>query len=399
MREAYIVKLALKNLTGHRLRSLLTVSGIAIGVGFIVFLVSLGYGLQRISTQQIANLEALQMIDVTPGKSQIIKIDDEAVSRLSQFSDVSEVAPQLDLVGSLTMGSSTVEGVVYAKNNDYIKLENITLSAGNVYEDDEETKLLINEAMMRQLGYENAGEIIDQKIDVDVGISTEYLEKGAKKVVFHKGSYVISGVLANESSPYAYMPLSILKDEGVERYSAARVKVKNKDVTDKVKQQFEGLGYKTVTLKDTVDQINQFFAIFQLVLLSFGAIAVLVAALGMFNTLTISLLEKTREVSYMKVLGTTSNDIWKIFLGEALLIGLIGTLVGVLFGVLAGDALNTFLAGLAERTGNKPVEIFYTPISFLVIIFSVSMLISFLTGIYPSYRASKIDALEALRYE
>jgi len=156
---------------------------------------------------------------------------------------------------------------------------------------------------------------------------------------------------------------------------------------------------KTSTLKDTVEQINQFFAIFQLILVSFGAIAILVAFLGMFNTLTISLLEKTREISFMKVLGTESRDIWRMFLGEALLTGLIGATAGVIGGVLLGSGLNNFLFDLARQTNNKPVQIFYIPFVLIFLIFAITMLISVLTGFYPSFRASKVDPLEAMRYE
>ncbi len=119
----------------------------------------------------------------------------------------------------------------------------------------------------------------------------------------------------------------------------------------------------------------------------------------MFNTLTISLLEKTREISFMKILGTSGSDIWRLFIGEAILIGFIGTSLGIFSGLAIGGVLNSFLINLAESSGNKPVEIFYAPPIFVIITFAVAMLISFLTGVYPSIRASKIDALETMRYE
>ncbi len=398
MKRTYLYKLALLNIVAHKLRSILTISGVAIGVGFIVFLISLGYGLQRISTQQIANLEALQIIDVTPGKSKIVKINEEVLDKFKKLSNVSEVTPELSLVGKISYASSTTEGVIYGKNSDYIKLEDPRLVTGSFYTNNNSDGAIINQTAVKQLGLKDDKDAIGKKIDLSIIIGKDYFED-AENDKTEDIVVSISGVLENESSPYVYIPLEKYKSLGVVNYSSVKVKVANKESVDITKKQLENLGFKTTTLKDTVDQINQFFTIFQLILLSFGVIAVIVAALGMFNTLTISLLEKTREISFMKVLGTETNDIWRLFLGEAIIIGLLGTTLGILAGTLIGSGLNNFLIDLAQKTGNKPVEIFYTPITFILIIFTISLTISILTGIYPAYRATRIDPLEAMRYE
>lgn len=398
MKRTYLYKLALRNIMAHKLRSVLTISGVAIGVGFIVFLISLGYGLQRISTQQIANLEALQIIDVTPGKSKIVKIDESVLDKFKKLSNVSEVTPELSLVGKISYASSTTEGVIYGKNSDYIKLEDPRLITGSFYTNNNSNGAIINKTAVKQLGLKDDKDAIGKKIDLSIIIGKDYFED-AENDKTEDMEVSILGVLENESSPYVYIPLEKYKSLGVVNYSSVKVKVANKESVDITKKQLENLGFKTTTLKDTVDQINQFFTIFQLILLSFGVIAVIVAALGMFNTLTISLLEKTREISFMKVLGTERKDIWRLFLGEAIIIGLLGTSLGILTGTLIGSGLNNFLIDLAQKTGNKPVEIFYTPITFILIIFTVSITISILTGIYPAYRATRIDPLEAMRYE
>jgi len=398
MRRTYIARLAIRSIVGHKLRSFLTIAGIAIGVGFIIFLISLGYGLQRISTQEVANLEALQIVEVTPGKSKIIRIDDNTIEKFKGLANVELAEPQLNLVGNFTVGTASIEGVVYGKNTEYLKMEETDLESGTIYENNVAKQTVVNKTVARQLGYEDSSSLIGKTITVKTNIGSEYLNEDIEPVM-EEEDFKIVGVLASEDSPYLYVPLNVFKNYGVVNYSSAKVKVTDKEFTDNAKIQLENLGYKTATLKDTVDQINQFFSIFQLILLSFGAIAVIVAALGMFNTLTISLLEKTREISFMKVLGTSSSDIWKLFITEAIFIGVLGSLIGIIFGLAVGGTLNDFIASLAQRTGNKPVEIFYAPFIFVAITFITATIISFMTGIYPSYRASKIDALEALRYE
>lgn len=399
MRKSYIAKLAIKNITGHKLRSVLTILGITIGVGFIVFLVSLGFGLQRISTQEISNLEALQIIDATPGKSKIVKLNEEAIEKFRGISNVEMVETQTELVGNFTLGSSSVEGIVYGKNLEYLELEDISLESGRQYTSNMERAVLINKTAARQLGFNDSEKILNNNIDISFKISPELLDDNEEKQVIVEEVLPVVGVLSNEESPYVYIPLTIMLEKGLKNYGSAKIKVDNKEKTETVKQQVENLGYKVTALKDTVDQINQFFSIFQLILLAFGSIAILIAALGMFNTLTISLLEKTREISFMKILGTTSGDIWKLFIAEALIIGIMGGALGIISGISLGSVLNGVIAGMAQATGNKNVQIFYSPAIFLVITFVATLLVSFLTGVYPSRRASRIDPLEAMRYE
>lgn len=397
MRKTYILKLALRNIAAHRLRSILTIMGIAIGVGFIIFLISLGFGLQRISTKEIANLEALQILDITPGKSKIIVINDGIVEKFKNLPNVTDVTPQVSQAGKLSFGSSTTEGVIYGKDIEYLKLEDAQLETGSLYGTNQKDEAVVNITALKQLGITNFGQALGKSIKTDINLSTDVTGKDKPKEV--KGEFEIVGVLKNESSPYIYIPLEKYREYGAVNYTSAKVRVAKREDVDIVKKQLENMGYKVTALKETVDQVNQFFSIFQLILLSFGVIAVIVAALGMFNTLTISLLEKTREISFMKVLGTTSRDIWSMFLGEAILIGFIGAVIGIIGGLLVGAGLNNFLVDLANQTGNKPVEIFYAPLVFVFVVFAIAIFVSFLTGIYPSFRAARIDPLESMRYE
>lgn len=398
MKKTYMAKLSVRNILAHKLRSVLTILGVAIGVGFIVFLISLGYGLQRISTKQIGNLEALEVIDVTPGKSKIVKLNNEVIEKFKTLSNVQIAAPSVSLVGKVSYGSSVVEGVIYGKNTDYLGLEDAKFVKGQAYADNSENKAIVTQMALKQLGISSPEAAIGKKLNLKMIIGSDLLKDSSKAVVKDQ-QFEIVGVLENTNSSFVYIPLEKFKSYGVENYTTAKIKVNSKSNVDATKKQLENLGFKTSTLKDTVDQINQFFIIFQLILLSFGIIAVVVAALGMFNTLTISLLEKTREISFMKVLGTEKKDIWQLFLAEAVIIGLVGTALGVMGGLLVGLGLNNFLVDLAQRTGNKPVQIFYTPVSFVAVIFVVSVVISVLTGIYPASRATRIDPLEAMRYE
>lgn len=398
MKFSYLLKLAIKNLMTRKLRTTLTVMGIVIGVGFIVFLVSLGFGLQRISTSEIANLDALKVIDVSSGKSKVIKVDDGSLEKFKKLANVTQVEPVASLVGKVAYKKSEVESVVYGKNIEYLKLEDVQLDRGSIYTSNYQKQAIVNKSILNRFGITENEDFIGEEITAK--ITLEKTNEAGETVNEDKWEkFKIIGVISDSGSPYIYVPLEVLKELGVDKYSGAKVMVTTKESVDTTKSQIENLGFRVTSLKNTVDQINQFFAIFQLILVAFGAIAVIIAVLGMFNTLTISLLERTREISFMKVMGATKKDVWWLFIVESIIIGGSGALIGVFSSVLISSSLNQTLISLAEKTGNKPVAIFYTPMGFIMGITAITIFISFITGIYPSVRAMKIDPLETLRYE
>jgi len=396
MRFSYLLYLAYRNLFSHKMRTILTAGGVAISVGFIVFLISFGLGLQRISTDQITNLEALQVLDVSIAKSKLLSINDETMNKFTKLGNVEEAHPQVSSATKISYGKSSIDGVAYGKNTEYLKLEDIKLTAGRQYTNESTDEAIINVAAQNQLA--TGGDALGKEITLDVVIRSELLPKDEKAKQFSK-TFKIVGVVNDKSAPFVYVPLHIFTDNGVVNYSNAKVKMLNKNDVNQAKLQIENMGLKASSIKETIDQINQFFSIFQVILISFGGIAILVAALGMFNTLTISLIEKTREVGFMKALGTMRHDVYWLFTLESVLIGALGSVVGVASGVGLGVVLNSAIFGLASSTGNQAVELFYIPAYLIFLILGSSVLVSLLTGVYPARRAAKISPLDAMRYE
>ncbi len=398
MKNRYIILLAFKNLISHKMRTILTAGGVAISVGFVVFLVTLGLGLQRISTNQIANLDALRNLTVTSGKSKIVSINDETLGKFSTLSNVVDVQSSFSNPASISYNGSNIDSVVYGKSAEYIKLEAPKFEVNGKYTSNNADEVILSSELLNQLGVKSANSLIGKQVDLvttikraDLGANSE-----SKKLSYQ---LKVVGVIDDKNAPYAYMPANLLTRDGLKNYSGALVRVNDKSDVDKVKTEVENLGFKTASVKETVDQINQFFSVFQIILLSFGAISIIVACLGVFNTLTISLLEKTREVGFMKAMGATKPDIYKLFISESLIIGVLGSGAGLIFGFTVGNVLNLSISGLAKATGNVAVELFYAPIYLAAIIVAIALLISLLTGLYPSFRAAKINPLDALRYE
>jgi putative ABC transport system permease protein len=218
-----------------------------------------------------------------------------------------------------------------------------------------------------------------------------------------------------ESDWTIYMPLDQVKalnewtqnrriNYNKDGYGMAVVKVADVDQVISITDQITEMGFQAYTPQAFVQGINNFYVILQVIFGGVGAIALLVAAIGIANTMAMSILERTREIGLMKAVGATNRDVLAIFLGEASGIGFIGGLGGVIIGWLAGQAINVvaivYLANQASQQGGAPPSVaVYTPLWLPVFALLFSTLIGMLSGLYPALRAATMIPVMALKYE
>jgi putative ABC transport system permease protein len=206
-------------------------------------------------------------------------------------------------------------------------------------------------------------------------------------------------VINDENSIFAYIPLKSISDINIDKFDQLKVKVSDNTVMEPIRSQIMNQGFLVSSLSDTIDQANKIFQVIQIILFSFGFVALLVSAIGMFNTMTISLMEKTTEIGIMRSLGITGRDIKTIFYMESSIMGFLGGLGGVLIGFLGGKIVNFGFNLLASSLGGKPLELFYIPSIFIFGIIIFSTIVGLLTGVFPSHRASKLNPIDALHYK
>lgn len=403
MKIADIYFLASSSLKNRKLRSILTIGGMAIGIGAIVFLVSLGFGLQALIVEQVTNVEALTVLDVSTGASALLEINNKVLDDFAAIEKVTEISPSLSLSGQAVRQSSATDIAIFGIDPKFIALEGVKVSWGSDFTEQVEGKTtfetIMSNTAIELLGVADVNEVVGQNIIYKLlvpELDDEGLETG--ELVTEEVQVKVVGVV-DEELTLGYVPLAVVAEYGLDDYNLARVKVGTRDDLKDVRTVIEGMGYQVDSVADTVGQIDQIFVVFELVMAGFGLIAMLVASLGAFNTLTVSLLERTREVGLMMALGTKRKYIYRLFLTESFLIGLIGGVSGLLFGYGFGELVNFIINRLALRLGGTVVDIFSTPLIFVGIIMVVILGVSFLTGIYPARRASRINPLDALRYE
>jgi putative ABC transport system permease protein len=187
-------------------------------------------------------------------------------------------------------------------------------------------------------------------------------------------------------------------------YSEVIVKAQDAEQVLGVSEAITEMGFQAFALQDFVQGINNFYVILQFIFGGVGAIALLVAAIGIANTMAMSILERTREIGLMKAVGATNRDVLAIFLGEAAGIGFLGGLGGTLIGWLAGQGINViavvYLASQAGEQGGMPPSVaVYTPVWLPVFTLVFATVIGMISGLYPALRAATMIPVMALKYE
>ncbi len=257
---------------------------------------------------------------------------------------------------------------------------------------------VVNRSVLKVLGI-NEADAVGKSFTVSFVVVGDLLSDPAKRIESAPATYTIVGVTPDSQTPIIYVPFIDLRSLGVTQYSQSKVVVASQNDLPKIRKQVEAMGFVTRSVADTVAQINSLFGTARIILALLGMVALAVAALGMFNTLTVSLLERTREVGLMKAMGMKSSEVQELFLTESMIMGFVGGLCGILIGFAAGKLVGLILSVFSLIKGVGFVDISYLPFPFLATIILLSLLVGVATGIYPARRATKISALNALRYE
>jgi hypothetical protein len=257
---------------------------------------------------------------------------------------------------------------------------------------------VVNRQFLQVLGIaEDAA--VDTTFSVSFVVISSLLADATQKIESAPETYTIVGVLPEEEAPAMYVPFIHTRSLGAAAYSQAKVVVTTQQAVPDIRRNIEAMGYATSSALDTVEQINQFFATARVLLATVGSVALVIAALGMFNTLTVSLLERTHEVGLMKAIGMKSREVRKLFLVESLTMGFLGGVLGLLLGYIGGWILSALLSSIALGQGSEAVIITSFPPLLILGVMTLALVVGIATGLYPARRATKISALNALRYE
>ncbi|MDI6770145.1 MAG: ABC transporter permease [Anaerolineales bacterium] len=440
-----LLRLVLGNLNRRKGRVALTAIGVVIGTAAVIILVSLAIGLQRNANEQLYGIGDLTQIQVSPtygegfhgggggpvmvggggggGGAQAPKLlTTHALKELRAIPGVAAVIPRDYLWASLMVKYKRLEGsanLIGIGTNDLSDLGleagqgSLTLKRGTIIIGPQVAANFYDPRLRPGQEPPKPPDLYNQQLTF-VFIKWDREGNEIRKTV----TYQVVGVLTETLGENDWSILMRLDDVKAlnewaqgrrinynkDGYSQVIVEVDKVDNVLAVNDAITALGFQAYTPLSFVQGINNFFVILQFIFGGVGAIALLVAAIGIANTMTMAILERTREIGLMKAIGATNRNVLAIFLGEAAGIGFIGGLGGVLIGWLAGQGLNVlaivYLASQAAQQGGIPLSVaVYTPLWLLVFALVFATLIGLLSGLYPALRAATMVPVNALKYE
>jgi putative ABC transport system permease protein len=194
-------------------------------------------------------------------------------------------------------------------------------------------------------------------------------------------------------------------------FDSVTVRVKDRNATNDVTETIKDMGYSTSGLGEYLNQLNSFFRMMRLMLGGVGGVALLVAAFGVANTMTMAILERTKEIGLMKAIGATDRNVLTIFLIESGLVGLVGGVSGVGLSFLLRNMINKAVAKAPEPgsdsitnflpfdTSQIAGQLIIIPPELAVLAVALAMLVGISAGIYPALRAARMAPVVALKSE
>lgn len=396
-------KLSTRMFKARTSQTMLTICGMGIGIGAILFLFRMGYGLQETLLARITTSESLLTIDVTEAKSGVISLNQRTIDNLKNIEGVDEISSAFQLTAQGKLGDLSADVITVGTDPTFLRLGGFRTSSGELLKADREDGIVITSAVSQLYG-KNAEEMMNQEMYFTFFVSKERVEGETESLqgnfdrVDYPKKYIITGIIEGEDN-IIYINSATLTDLKIERYNQVKVKCKNNDIMGVVRDKVLEMGLLASSLSDTVDQANKIFRVVQIILTLFGIVALVVSAIGMFNTMTIALLERTEEIGIMKSIGASGMTIAMIFFMEAAIMGFLGGLGGIIMGLASGEIFNGLINVMASRFGGEKVDLFSSPNWFIPSIMVFSALVGVVTGFIPARRASKVDPLEALRYK
>ena len=452
MKIADLLRMCRENLFRRKARTILSVLGVVIGCCSILLMMSIGVGLNASNQQWLEEMGDLTKIDVyaySENGNAELKLDDSTVQSLRALEHVRAVIPKY--------GTNELTFRIVAGNNDRYRVDYPTLVG-------------VDTDVMEDAGYSlTDGTLSDRADCVLMGQYFEYAlldsrrPEGRNQIVYYEFMYgdtaeelpepymtllngkvtlqvldeddrvvdsvelQITGKLKeNYSAGYETSEGLVLRAEDLQHivkdaYKALGKKLKGSLVTSvavmaddignvsTVEDAIHALGYQTSSMVEMRESTEKEMATIQLVLGGIGAVSLLVAAIGIINTMIMSVSERTKEIGIMKAIGCCVRDVRRLFLLESASIGLLGGAIGSVLSFLISCIINLIAAGVNEYSEESytlfetmftaPTRISVIPLWLFLFGLGFSVFIGLAAGFYPANKAVKISALEAMRNE
>jgi putative ABC transport system permease protein len=438
-----------ENLWKKKLRTFLTTSGVVIGIAALISMFAFGKGVQKNFTDKFTEMELLRYVTVFPDNkpSRVDEsthtdnednfqptgvLDDAFIEDIEKMTGVELVFPEIRFPALVRFKGEEKYSLIQVISAEVAGSELMKLRAGKSDIFNEPNSLIISDSLLRKMKIKSPESVIGEKIEISTltfnmnllgQASIPAMMKEGKLPFAKKGhAFTIAGVserigfrgsmplhsdvyiTQDASKGMRKISLTSIQDlfkstETVQGYPVVSVRLSSPKYVDALKSQIEARGFRTFALIDELKEIKTGFLIMDMFLAGIGMIALVVASLGIVNTMVMSIMERYKEIGIMKAIGATNGDIQKIFFFESGVIGFLGGVLGLILGwiitVIINIIINHFLAG----RGVPHTDFFAFPWWLCVGAVLFSILVSLAAGIYPAMRAAHVDPVVALRHD
>ena len=438
MRISDILSICLRNLTRRKMRTFLTALGVVIGVCLIIIAISIGIGLSITYDEQMASWGDLSLIYVYNWNSNVT-LDDAAVAKMQALDGVDIATPfyqdwEVNYILTAKNGRYQAWPTIYGVYPEALEKLGYELKEGKyLQERDKEYSIVVGENFAYRFSDtkknrnnrvdpypDQYGRIKDPFVNITKDKLTltlptqKYDQNGNPTGKDIEVKPVVAGVMKQNDASWettycVFMDITEMKalnekynrQNGIKKnaktnYEEVRVKCKDVDSVAAVQDEIRGMGYDCSSMNDGREMMQQQALTIQLVLGGLAGFSLLVAAIGIANTMIMSIYERTREIGVMKVIGAEVWDIRIMFLLEAGMIGLLGGILGVALSFGGSWAFNRFVAAAVLGGGSRLSVI---PAWLVGVALAFSLLVGVVFGFLPANRAVKISALEAIKHD
>lgn len=436
-----------QNMKKNRTRLFMTILATAMSVAFLIVLASVGFGLHKSIVKETLERRIVTEIEV-PGKEDpnngYRQLTDEDISYFEEIDDVKAVTRRKSLqdymfdVGEhqtsapavvAHMPSETKAGLELSKGR-LPKEEKEVVVGYHFFQDlrpsKEITEDLYNEKGQIKEEFRYKGELVGKKITMNVikfedgkemkeplEVTVVGIRKKPTKDWIYDNVVFVSEEVLKQVEEFTGTPRGMMKDPNnpdmelptipADQYDQVKIYAKDMEAIKDITEQLKENNYPSYSVINELKDVNVMFTIVKAGLIFIGTIAIIIASIGIYNTMTMAVTERAPDIGIMKAIGANPKTIKKIFLLESSYIGLIGAALGTLVAYAISFIVNFGLPLVIKQAfGEEPPEglIFsYIPYTLPLISFIICYLVTILSGLRPAQRATKVDVLQAMRRE